>query len=113
MISRKKNSTAPPDLQVCETFHVAIELIGKRWSGAVISVLMKGANRFKDLRDSIPGVSDRLLIERLKDLEEAGIISRTVLPSRPPQVTYNLTDKGRALTPVLEAISTWGHAWNK
>ena len=98
-------------MQVCDVFHRSVELIGRRWSGAIISVMLKGPDRFCELREAIPGISDRLLAERLKELEEHGIVERQVVPTRPPQVTYLLTEKGRALGPVLDRITEWGHAW--
>ena len=112
MVSADTATTAPIDMQVCDTFHRAIELIGRRWSGAIISVMLKGAGRFCELREAIPGISDRLLTERLKELEDAGIVTREVTPTRPPQVTYALTEKGRALGPVLNSITEWGHAFD-
>jgi len=99
------------DARVCDVFHRAVELIGRRWSGAIIAVMMRGASRYCELRQGIPGISDRLLTERLKELERAGILSREVRPTRPLQVCYWLTDKGRSLGPVLDAITTWGHDW--
>lgn len=100
------------DTRVCEVFHGAIELIGRRWTGAIISVMFKGAGRFCELREAIPGISDRLLAERLKELEETGVVTRQVSDARPPQVAYRLTPKGEALKPVLDAISEWASAWN-
>ena len=111
MVSDDTKAIAPIDLQVCGDFHRAIELIGRRWTGAIISVMFKGASRFCELREAIPGISDRLLTERLKELEDTGIVSRDVTPSRPPQVSYALTEKGRALAPVLDSIASWAHAW--
>jgi DNA-binding HxlR family transcriptional regulator len=111
MVSDNTNAVAPIDLQVCGDFHHAIELIGRRWSGAIISVMFKGASRFCELREAIPGISDRLLTERLKTLEDAGIIARDVTPTRPPQVRYALTEKGHALAPVLDSITSWAHDW--
>jgi len=73
MVSIDQTNTGPVDIQVCDTFHRAIELIGRRWSGAIISVMLKGATRFCELRAAIPGISDRLLTERLRELEDAGI----------------------------------------
>ena len=73
--------------------------------------MLKGASRFCELREAIPGISDRLLTERLKELETAGIVTREVEPTRPPQVSYRLTPKGQALIPVLDSIASWGHDW--
>ncbi len=105
------SDNASVDMQVCSTFHNAIELIGRRWTGAIISVMFKGADRFCELREAIPGLSDRLLTERLKELEDEGIVTREVSSDRPPQVSYRLTPKGEALGPVLDAVTEWGHAW--
>ena len=107
MVSKKEAM----NLQVCGVFHRAIELIGRRWTGAIISMMLKGAERFCEFREAIPGISDRLLTERLKELEDARIVVREVGDSRPPSVTYRLTDKGRALAPVLDGISEWAGAW--
>lgn len=99
------------DLQVCGVFHEAIELIGKRWTGAVISVMLKGATRFCEIREAIPGISDRLLNERLKELEDSGVVVRQVTDARPPQVAYRLTPKGEALGPVLDSVTKWASDW--
>ena len=99
------------DPRVCEVFHQAIELIGRRWTGAIVSVMLKGATRFCEIREAIPGISDRLLTERLKELEDNGVVTRAVIDSRPPQVTYSLTEKGKALAPVLDSVSAWAEAW--
>lgn len=107
MISASEHSP-----QVCDRFHAAIELIGRRWTGAIISAMFKGATRFCEIREAIPGISDRLLTERLKELEDTGIVVREVSATRPPQVSYALTRKGEALQPVLDAVSDWAADWN-
>ncbi len=104
-------STTKLNPQVCGVFHEAIELIGRRWTGAIVSVMLKDATRFCEIREAIPGISDRLLTERLKELEEHGIVVREVTDARPPQVAYRLTEKGRALGPVLESVSGWAGDW--
>jgi DNA-binding HxlR family transcriptional regulator len=96
---------------VCGRFHQAIELIGRRWSGAIIYALTQKPRRFSDFRDVIPELSDRLLTERLKELEEAGVVLREVGPGRPIQVIYRLTPKGLELQPVMDAIGTWAQRW--
>lgn len=111
MVSDSNAENPAVDLKVCDVFHRSIELIGRRWSGAIISVMFKGASRFCELREAIPGISDRLLTERLKELECEGVVQREVTATRPPQVSYVLTEKGRALAPILDAITTWGHDW--
>ena len=93
--------------RVCGVFHSAIELIGRRWTGAIIKTLISGPKRFCEFKDAIPELSDRLLTERLKELEEHGVVAREVSPGRPVQVLYALTDKGQALEPILKSIGTW------
>jgi DNA-binding HxlR family transcriptional regulator len=96
---------------LCVRFHQAVELIGRRWSGAVIHLLMKNRLRYAELRAAIPDISDRMLSERLRELEAAGIVVRTVLPDPPVRVEYDLTEKGRALKPALAAIGEWAERW--
>ena len=95
----------------CPVYHRAIELIGRRWTGAIIRVLMSGATRFSDVTAAIPCLSDRLLSERLKELEAEGIVSRTVIPATPVRIEYRLTEKGRALNDVMAAVSEWAETW--
>jgi DNA-binding HxlR family transcriptional regulator len=97
--------------QVCARFHEAVELIGARWTGAILHVLMRGRTRYADLRSSVPEISDRMLSERLRELEHAGIVLRHVSPEPPIRVDYELTDKGRALEPSLKAIGDWAERW--
>ena len=96
---------------VCAAYHRAVELIGRRWTGAILQVMFDGAERFSDIAAAVPGLTDRMLSERLKELESEGIVTRTVIPETPVRVEYHLTDKGRALYPVLEAIAVWAHDW--
>ncbi len=93
---------------VCPRFQSAAELIGRRWSAAVIRVALDGPARFSDFRDAVDGLSSRLLAQRLRELEAAGIISR-----RPPggRSLYQLTDKGRALATVVVEIEQWATEW--
>ncbi len=98
----------PPHLPgVCARFHKAVELIGARWSGALIQVLMSGPCRYAELRAAVPDISDRMLSERLRELEAEGILTRTVVPDSPVRVDYELTDKGRALEPAIAALGKW------
>jgi len=96
---------------LCPRFHKAIELIGGRWTGALVRLLMNGRSRFAELRDAIPDISDRMLSERLRILESEGIISRHVLPDPPIHVEYELTPKGKELQKSLEAIGQWAERW--
>jgi DNA-binding HxlR family transcriptional regulator len=96
---------------VCSRFHQAVELIGARWTGAILQVLLRGRARYADLRASVPEISDRMLSERLRELEQAGIVVRHVSADAPVRVEYELTPKGRALEPALEAIGRWAEKW--
>ncbi len=95
----------------CPIYHRAIELIGRRWTGAILRVLLSGQTRFSDITTAIPGLSDRLLSERLKELEAEGIVTRTVIPETPVRIEYRLTEKGRALSHVIDAVSEWAGEW--
>jgi len=96
---------------LCRNFHYAIELIGRRWTGAIVQVLMAGRMRYCDLRSAIPEVSDRMLSERLRELEAEGIVVRLVTPDTPVRVEYELSKKGRALEKALGAIGEWAEKW--
>lgn len=95
----------------CPAYHHAIELIGRRWSGVIIRAMIHGATRFSDISAAIPGISDRLISERLKELEAEGVVVRTVVPSTPVRVDYALTEKGRALGDVVAAVAAWAESW--
>src|SRR5215207_1524431 len=99
------------DASLCPTYHRAIELIGRRWSGAILQVMRTGLTRFNDLAAAIPGLSDRMLSERLKELEAEQLIERRVIPATPVRVEYHLTPKGQALGEVLDAVAAWAHDW--
>ena len=92
-------------------FQRAIELIGKRWTGAVVKALMVKPARFNQLLAGIPGISDRVLTERLRELEQEGLVERLVDPGPPVRVSYRLTARGRAVQPILGAISEWADNW--
>jgi DNA-binding HxlR family transcriptional regulator len=95
----------------CPYFHHAVELIGRRWTGAIVRALLSGARRFSEVSGAIPGLSDRMLSERLRELECEGIVQRLVRDEKPVRVDYLLTEKGRALGQVVEAISVWAEDW--
>jgi DNA-binding HxlR family transcriptional regulator len=100
-----------PSPALCVRFHKASELIGRRWNGAIIFVMLKRPCRFATLRDAIPDITDRMLSERLQELEREGILARTVIPQTPVRVEYALTKKGRALGAAVQAITDWAHRW--
>jgi DNA-binding HxlR family transcriptional regulator len=96
---------------LCARFHKAVELIGRRWSGAIIQILRQRPSRYAELRAAIPDITDRMLSERLRELEDEEIVARTVIPETPVRVEYSLTSKGRALAPALDAIGHWAERW--
>jgi DNA-binding HxlR family transcriptional regulator len=90
-----------------------VELIGRRWSGAILYALTDGPLRFAELKHSVPGMSDRLLSARLKELEEAGLVTRTVGDEHPVRVSYALTRKGESLEPVIGSLRDWARRWHR
>lgn len=95
----------------CTQFQRAVEFIGRRWNGAILFVLLNGPCRFNELLARVPNISDRLLTERLRELEATGMVTREVQPGPPVRVVYELTDAGRALSDVMQAVSTWAQQW--
>lgn len=95
----------------CAEYTHAIEIIGRRWSGAIIRAMLAGAGRFSEIHAAIPGLSDRLLSERLKELEHEGIVDRNVTPSTPVRIDYALTEKGRDLATVVHSVADWVQRW--
>jgi len=95
----------------CPYYHEAVELVGKRWTGAILSVLMDGPLRFSEIAQAVPELSDRLLSERMKELEARGIVERTVIPGPPLRVEYSLSRMGRELEPALSEIQRWASRW--
>ena len=90
---------AGPPGSVCPHFHAAIELIGKRWTGAIVCALTERPMRFGELGKAVPGLSDRLLSQRLRELEEEGLVEREVEAGTPVRVTYSLTEIGERARP--------------
>src|SRR5688500_20046816 len=99
----------PPAL--CARFHRASDLIGRRWTGAIIFLLLKQTCRFATLRNAIPDITDRMLSERLQELEDEGLVERTVVPETPVRVEYSLTRKGKALAEAIGAIAEWAEKY--
>ncbi len=95
----------------CPVFQGAVELIGRRWSGAIIRSMLSGSVRFSDILGQIPGLSDRLLSERLRELEAAGVVERRVYAELPVRIEYTLTQKGRELQDIVVLIDGWADRW--
>jgi DNA-binding HxlR family transcriptional regulator len=118
MVAAAPTGTAPREVptdlvhrECCSLYHRAVELVGKRWTGAILWVLMDGPLRFSEVRHFVPEISDRLLSERMKELEAEGIVERHVSDRGPVKVEYSLTQKGRDLEPVVRALKSWANAW--
>ncbi len=97
--------------QMCPRYQRAVEILGKRWTALIIRVLLPRPRRFGEMTGAIDGLSDRLLSERLKELEGCGIVKRRVYPETPVRIEYALTDKGHEMEHVVEAIQTWANRW--
>lgn len=96
---------------MCPKMESAFSLLGKRWNGLIIHVLMDGPKRFKDMTVTIPTISQKMLAERLKELEQNEIVERQVLPETPVKVIYKLTDKGLALQAVFQEMQKWADSF--
>jgi DNA-binding HxlR family transcriptional regulator len=98
----------------CPRYHEAVELVGKRWTGAILAVMLQGGSmRFSEIAQAVPALSDRLLSERMKELEARGIVERRVGGASPARVEYELTRMGRDLAPALTELEAWAHRWLK
>ena len=105
------SSLAAPTSVVCARFHRAIELIGSRWTGAILQTLLQGRCRYAAIKAAIPEITDRMLSERLRSLEAEGLVERAVIPDTPIRVEYELTAKGRELQSALREIGNWAERW--
>jgi DNA-binding HxlR family transcriptional regulator len=102
----------PGEVQCCPRLHETVELVGKRWSGAIVYVLLHGGPmRFSQIANAVPDLSDRLLSERLKELEARGIVDRRVQDGAPIKVEYELTERGKDLHDALSELKAWGDRW--
>jgi DNA-binding HxlR family transcriptional regulator len=96
----------------CPMYHEAVELVGRRWTGAILAVLLdEGSMRFSELAQAVPEISDRLLSERVKELESRGLVERTVYAGPPVRVEYSLTPMGRELGPAIGELTAWARRW--
>jgi DNA-binding HxlR family transcriptional regulator len=107
---RRQGDAAAP--HCCPLYHEAVEMIGRRWTGAIVEVLMQsGSLRFSEIAQAVPELSDRLLSERMKELEARGVVERTVFAGPPVRVEYALTDMGRSLEPAVAELKSWARRW--
>jgi DNA-binding HxlR family transcriptional regulator len=105
----KQQQAAP---SCCPYYHQAVELIGRRWTGAILEILLQGGSlRFSEIAAAVPELSDRMLSDRLKELEARGVIVRTVHPEPPLRVEYELTEMGFALQPAVGELKAWARHW--
>ena len=95
----------------CRVFQHAAELSGKKWTAAILLAMYRGADRFSGIRESVTGLSDRMLSVRLRELEENGLVLRTVIPTVPTTVRYTLTPAGEELVRILQPLVDWAHRW--
>ncbi|HKJ37053.1 MAG TPA: helix-turn-helix domain-containing protein [Solirubrobacterales bacterium] len=96
---------------VCPRFHAAVELIGRRWAGVILFSLLSGPLYFRELGAAVPEMSDRLLSQRLRELEAEGLVQRCVHDGPPARVSYALTDAGRDLEPAIAELHDWAQRW--
>ncbi|HEY0258376.1 MAG TPA: helix-turn-helix domain-containing protein [Lacisediminihabitans sp.] len=97
----------------CRRFQSSIELVGRRWSSAILLAMARGADRFSEIVAVVPGLSDRLLSVRMKELERAGLVEREVIASTPVRVRYLLTARGSDLMRSLQPLVDWGQRWEE
>src|ERR1700755_2542530 len=95
----------------CPLYHEAVELVGRRWTGAILRVLMDGALRFSEVAQAVPELSDRLLSERMKELERRGMVERRVISGPPLRFESSLSEMGRELEPALAELQRWANRW--
>ncbi|MBM7579548.1 winged helix-turn-helix transcriptional regulator [Jeotgalibacillus terrae] len=98
-------------MSLCPKFEQAFQILGKRWNGVIIRVLADGPKRFSEIAEPIPQISNKILTERLKELEEHGLVIREVFPETPVRIEYRLSDMGESLTPILDGIQSWADKW--
>ncbi len=105
------NQDAGELTEFCPLYARAIDVLGRRWTGLILRVLLTGPHRFNAILSAIPGLSDPVLTQRLRELETEGLVVRRVLPGSPVRVEYELTEAGRALEHVVREISAWAATW--
>jgi DNA-binding HxlR family transcriptional regulator len=97
--------------EFCESYASLMDLLGRRWTGIILRVLLAGPHRFSEIMAAVPGLSDPLLTQRLRELEAKRLLERRVLPSSPVRVEYELTEAGRDLELAVRTLSEWAEKW--
>lgn len=97
-------------MDLCPKVEKAMQLLGKRWTGLIIKQLLRGPQRFSEIKAGFP-ISGKLLTERLKELEDEGVVTRKVYAEVPVRVEYTLTEKGRAMQAFIVEIEQWAQDW--
>jgi DNA-binding HxlR family transcriptional regulator len=111
-VRSRASDTPPASLSAyCPQFHKAIEILGRRWTGAIVRALLAGESRFNQIKETVDGISERLLAERLRELEREGIVERIIHAEFPVRIEYVLTDKGNDLSAVVYALAEWAQRW--
>lgn len=108
-----KNEKDSPQIEIECSIERALDVLNGKWTFLILRDLFSGTKRFGELRKSLSGVSPKTLSERLKELEEKGIIIRTAYATIPPTVEYSLTEKGFSLKPIIKSMKVWGSTWGK
>lgn len=99
------------DDEACRSFQAGIELIGRRWSAAILLAVARGAKRFGEIKHCVTGISEPVLAQRLRELEKAHLINRTVVPTMPVQISYTATEQGLELLAGVIPLSRWTQKW--
>lgn len=97
--------------QYCPKYERAMDVLGKKWTGLILRSLLASPRRFRELREQVPDLSDRVLSERLAELEREGVVARHARSAKPVIIEYALTAKGLELAPVIDAIQNWAERW--
>ncbi|GAB2492563.1 helix-turn-helix domain-containing protein [Alkalibacterium psychrotolerans] len=111
MIDMTQTKNTESDKIICPRFEQTFAILGKKWTGLIIDVLLDGPRRFKDVSHAIPGVSDRVLVERLKELEQQEIVTRDLDETCDIRSGYRLTEKGKSLENVMNEVQLWANQW--
>jgi len=98
--------------KLCPKMEATLEILGKKWIGLIVFTLLSGPKKFSEVEKFIPGLSSRMLAERLKELEKLDIIKKTIYPETPVRIEYILTQKGIDLSTTFDAIGAWAEKWN-